>query len=338
MGRAARLSSLLLALVPSALALAADRPAAGGERVVVGTQTFQLSKYVKGTPAEIRQMLQGPVDEFTAKLKEARRRVAECEADVEAARQAAAARAHQSPQYRQLADDLKRAEAALESSRRSGTVRQRLDASSRLNRLRADLDKLDRGAAASDPEVPRLEARAREERESVTRCADSLKKATSWRDQWTYAIECTFRMNAPLRTGRVGVLPTVKVLEPHSEGHEGVLVRYEAPERQNLGEKVEGIQTVNVVMKPVRLLLGPDTPGARDARAGDELKLYRSYRIEGVTTDADGAVYVAARCPVDPDLLMEEIMPLREIAQDPAPVGRKGPPPAEAGGPASPSR
>jgi hypothetical protein len=338
MGRAARLLFLILACVPSALAPGAEHGAGGGERVVVGTKTFQLSQYVKGTPVEIRRMLQGPVDEFTAKVKEARDREAACEADVEAARQAAVARAHESPKYRQLAAELKEAQAALDSARRSGTVQQRLGAGSRLNRLRAELDKLDKGAAASDAQVPRLEARVREERQSVERCADSLKKATAWRDQWTYAIECTFRMNAPVKPGRVGVLPTVKVLKPHTPAHEGVLVQYAAPERQNLGEKIEGIQTVNVVMKPVRLLLGPDTPGAKDAKAGDELKLYRSYRIEGVTTDADGAVYLAARHEADPDLLMEEIMPLREIAQDQTPLEKKAPLPAEAGRPSSPAR
>jgi hypothetical protein len=337
MGRVARLSFLLLALAGAAAIAAEDTPSRG-ERIVVGDKTFHLSQYVKGTPAEIRQMLQGPVDEFTTKVKEARDRVAACEADVEAARQEAVARAHESPKYQQLVADVKQAEAALESARRTGTAQRRLDASSRFNRLRAELDKLDKGAAASDPQVPRLEARLREERQSVERCTDSLKKATSWRDQWTYAIECTFRMNAPVKPDRVGVLPTVKVLKPHGPGHEGVLVQYEAPERQNLGEKVEGIQTVNVVMKPVRLLLAPDTPGARDARAGDVLKLYRSYRIEGITTDADGAVYVAARHPVDPDLLMEEIMPLREMAQGPTPLERSTPPPAEAGRPAAPSR
>ena len=325
MGRAARLSFLLIALISFERAVAAE-DAAGGERVVVGDKTFHLSQYVKGTPAEIRQMLQGPVDEFTTKVKEARERVAECEADVDAARQAALARAHESPKYQQLAAEAKQAEAALASARRSGTAQQRLDASSRFNRVRAELDKLDKSAAASDAQVPRLQAQVREERQSVERCTESLKKATAWRDQWSYAIECTFRMNAPVKPGRVGVLPAVKVLKPHGPQHEGVLVQYEAPERQNLGDKIEGIQTVNVVMKPVRLLLAPETPGAKDAKAGDVLRLYRSYRIEGVTTDADGAVYVAARHQADPDLLMEEIVPLREMAQDQMPPERKAVP------------
>jgi hypothetical protein len=323
----ARLPLLLCSLGCFAASVAAAEPPARDERVVIGTRTFQLSQYVKGTPAEIRQMLQGPVDEFVAKVKDARARMAAAEADVEAARQAAVARAHTSPRYQQLAADAEQAESALEEARRSGTVRQRLDAGSRLNRVRAELDKIDKSAVASDREVPRLEARLQEERQSVQRCTESLKKATTWRDQWSYAIECTFRMNAPVRIGRAGVLPTVKVLKPPGPGHEGLLVLYEAPERQNLGDKIEGIQTVNVVMKPVPLLLAPDTPGAKEAKAGDVLKLYRSYRVEGMTTDADGPVYVTARHEADADLLMEEIVPLREVAQDPAPLDRKSAPP-----------
>jgi hypothetical protein len=326
MGRVTRLPLLLLLLCTRPTVLSAAEADAERDRVVIGTKSFQLSQYIKGTPAEIRQMLQGPVDEFTTKVKEAQARVAACQADIEAARRAAVARAHDTPKYSQLAADARRAEAALETARRSGTVQQRLDAGSRLNRLRAEMDKIEKAAVASDSEIPRYEASLREERRSVERCTDSLRKSTAWRDQWTYAIECTFRMNAPLRPGRAGVLPTVKVLKPHAPGHEGVLVQYEAPQRQDLGAKVEGIQTVNVVMQPLRLLLAPDTPGAKAAKSGDVLKLYRSYRVEGVTTDADGPVYVTARHEADPDLLMEEIVPLRELAKDPAPLDRTAPP------------
>ena len=78
-----------------------------------------------------------------------------------------------------------------------------------------------------------------------------------------------------------------------------------------LGADVEGIQTVNVVMKKERLLLAPDTPGAEGAKRGDVLKLFRNYRVVSVATDREGTVYVTARAPEDVDALMKEVMSLR---------------------------
>lgn len=298
-----RITLMLLYLSPSA--------AEGGAQPGPGEKTFRLGKYVKGTAAEIRQMLQGPVDEFVEKTQTAKKRAAEREAALAAAKEAAVPRVRQTPAYQRLVTSAAEAERDLEQLRRSGTTRQRLDASTKLNRFRAAMDKMDRDAITGDAEVARQAARLAEERESVARCEQSLEKATVWRDQWVYAIECTFRLDAPVGVGDEGVLTTVKVLEPHGPKHEGVLVEYEAAEQTGLGKEIEGIQTVNVVMKKHRLLLGPDTPGAKGARSGEVLELFRNYRIESATTDADGSVYVAARRPADIDALMTEVMPLR---------------------------
>ena len=274
--------------------------------------TFRLGKYVKGTGAEIRAMLQGPVDEFTTKTEEAKKRLAECEAAIAAAREAAKPRLRGTKKYRELEASAEAAQRELERVRQSGTARQRLDASSRLNRLRTTLAKMETDAVASDPEVARLKARLAEETESVERCQSSLEKATAWRDQWVYAIECTFRIPAPVQVGSHGVLTTVKVLKPNTPTHEGVLVEYEAAEQTGLGGVVEGIQMVNVVMKKHRLLLAPETPGAAGSKKGDVLELFRTYRVESMTADADGPVYVTARRPHENDALMAEIMPLRK--------------------------
>ena len=272
---------------------------------------FHLTHYVSGTPSEIRQTLQGPVEEFTEKTRDARRRAAEAEAALSAAREAAVGQARKTRAYRELAKSADRAAADLENARRSGTVQQRLDAGAALNRVRGSMEKLERDALAADKDVARCEATLTEERQSVTRCEESLKKAKSWRDKWVYAVECTYRMNEPLRPGTRGALPTVKVLRAVGKDGKGLLVAYEAPERESLGDEAEGIQTVNVNMVRERLLLPPDTPGAATAKPGDVLELQRVYRIEGVTTDVDGSVYVAARKPSDVDALLEAVMPLR---------------------------
>jgi hypothetical protein len=80
---------------------------------------------------------------------------------------------------------------------------------------------------------------------------------------------------------------------------------------QSNGGESEGIRTVNVVMRKKRLLLAPSTPGAKSAKAGDVLPIYRNYRIEGITTDEDGVIYIAARHPADPDDLLAAMIPLR---------------------------
>ena len=273
--------------------------------------TFRLGKYVKGTAPEIRQMLQGPVDEFTTKTKDAKKRLAECEAAIAAAREGAKPRLRETKRYRDLEASAEAAQRELDRVRQSGTARQKLDASTRLNRLRTTLAKMEADAVANDPHIARLKARLAEEKESVERCQLSLEKATTWRDQWVYAIECTFRIAAPVQVGSQGVLTTVRVLKPNSPTHEGVLVLYEAAEQTGLGGQVEGIQMVNVVMKKERLLLGPDTPGAAGAKKGDVLELFRTYRVESMTTDADGPVYVTARRPHENDALMAEMMALR---------------------------
>ena len=284
---------------------------AAGVTAAEDGKIFRLGKYVKGTAAEIRQTLQGPVEEFTEKTKAAERRVAECEAAVAAARRAALPRLRESAEYRKLAAAAEKAELDLERARESGTVRQRLDAGTRLNRTRAAMEQMLKDAVAGDGTLAREEARLAEERESVQRCTHSLEKATTWRDQWVYAIECTFRMNAPLAVGSEGVLTTVRVLKPPGPDHEGLLVLYEAAEQVGRDGEVEGIQQVRVVMKRERLLLGPDTPGAKHAKRGDVLKLFRNFRVDGVTEDREGPVYVTARVAADVDALMAEIMPLR---------------------------
>ena len=271
---------------------------------------FQLGKYVKGTPAEIRQTLQGPVDEFTQKTADAKRRVAECETEIAAEREAALPRARATARYQQMVANVKQAEADLGEARRSGTVQERLDAGSRLNRCKAAIEKFEKEALAGDKELALDQARLAEERQSVARCEQSLKKSVAWRDEWVYAIECTFRLRAPLDVGDVGVLTTVKVLTPNGPAHEGVLVEYEAAEQKAMGAEVEGIQTIKVVMKKVRLLLAPETPGAAGAKPGDLLVLYRNYRIEGLITDADGPIYIAARHAAASDALMDEVIPL----------------------------
>jgi hypothetical protein len=274
-------------------------------------KTFHLTNYVSGTPAEIRRTLQGPVEEFTEKAKEARRRAAEAEAALSKAQNGALARARGTREYRGLAAAAARAEAQLQASRRSGTVQQRLDAGAALNRLRGAMEKLERDALASDKDVARCKASLAEERQSVARCEASLKKAKAWRDQIVYAVECTYRMNEPLRPGAEGALPTVKVIEPPAAGRDGVLVEYEAPQRKDLGDEAEGIRTVIVDMVRERLLLPADTPGAAGTKPGDVLELQRVYRIDALTTDADGTVYVAARQPADVDALLEAVIPLR---------------------------
>jgi glycine/D-amino acid oxidase-like deaminating enzyme len=45
---------------------------------------------------------------------------------------------------------------------------------------------------------------------------------------------------------------------------------------------------------------------------GDVLKLFHNYRVQSVTEDREGPVYVTAREPGDVDALMNEIMPLRK--------------------------
>ena len=297
-----RVATCLLAVLWAARASSADLPA---------EKTFHLTKYVSGTPSEIRRTLQRPVDEFVEKAHDAKRRAGEAEASVAAAREAAVARAQKMREYRELDAAAKRVAAELDVARRSGTVQQRLDASAALNRVRGAMESLERAAVAADKDVARCEAALAEERQSVARCEESLKKAKSWRDRWVYAVECTFRMNEPLRPGTQGALTTVKVIRPAGAGEKGLLVEYEAPEREGLGDEAEGIQTVNVNMVRERLLLPPDTPGAATAKAGDVLELQRVYRIEGVTTDAEGVVYVTARKPADVDALLEAVMPLR---------------------------
>jgi hypothetical protein len=157
--------------------------------------------------------------------------LAECETAITAARDAAIPRARATAKYRRLAADAKQAEADLETARQSGTVQQRLDAGSRLNQCRAAMAKIERNALAADRDIALHRVRLAEERQSVQRCEQSLKKAVGWRDQWVYSIECTFRINAPIEVGTEGVLTSVRVLKPSAPDHEGVLVEYEAPQR-----------------------------------------------------------------------------------------------------------
>lgn len=272
------------------------------------SKVWELTSYLKGTPTQIRDRLNGEVERLRAKVQETHQNIRESRADSLRDQQACVDKLHATPAYQQLAAQEKQAKADLDQARANGSPTDRIEASSRYNKLRTAVQKLDSGAVNHCKEMDADLKRLHEYESNLKRYNTALDTATQWRQGLLRAIRNGFCMKGPLKVGSSGVLPEAKVLKvvgPHS-----ALLFYKAPQLLKQGKEEEGVQTFSAIEWKVKLLVtGIDT---KNLKVDQTIPLDHNLVVTKSEDDEkEGQIYDAKAAPTDIDRLLQTIVPLK---------------------------
>jgi hypothetical protein len=164
-----KLGSYISAAIMSLFAAASSARSATEAVPMADAKVWNLSKFLKGSAAEIRDTLQRPADELLHKMAEKRSKIAEHKAAIVRAREAAIARCRTYPRHKVLVERLAKAETDMAEAKASGTVQQRLESSSRFNKLRKAIQQREDDAVIFDRELPVLRKMLAEDEPSLAR-------------------------------------------------------------------------------------------------------------------------------------------------------------------------
>lgn len=285
-----------------------DNPAA---KLDAGTEvTWQFTSYLKGTTEQVRQQINGEVERLTAKTRTTQKAIADYKVAIRADEKAAVDHLGQDARYLSLKSDLKKAEADLETARKSGTPQDRLDASSHYNRLRASVEQMENDAMAKDQALNDDRAALKEQTAGMKRHREALDRAQKWRGTLLDAIRMSVRLKWPLKPGDAGMLGKLtprQIIDAHT-----ILIEFEAYEEVGKGPVKEDIQEVDVIPHRVKMLVtGIDTKGLTEKQP---FELDKTFSVE--KTDDDGRYVVTQTPPSALDEFFEKVIPLRTIPDE----------------------
>lgn len=299
----------LVLLVEPAVAAPTTAPAAPADPR--DAREWDLNEYLRGTPPHIRDTVNGELERLLAKRHELQRRTRTWKAQIESIEKDALGAARKTPEHVALAAEAKRAEQALEASKRSGTTQQKMDASARYNKLRASIDKIEQDAVrTAAPKVAEMRRWIAEDEAGLARVEESITTARTWRGSLLDALRNGFRLGWPLVPGAQGVLGEVTPVDVVDDAT--IVVEFKAHERVAAGPAQDGLTRVRVLIHPVRLMVtGID---ARPLRVGKPVLLDETFAFAGAhpPRGGDGPTYVVRRTPHDVDRLFELIHAVRE--------------------------
>lgn len=287
---------------------------------VESTKYWELTDYLRGTPPQVRDKLNGELERLSAKVNQTQRALAEAERECELELKKTEDRAHRSLQYQQLVNEKTQADAALQAARKSGSPEERVEASSRFNRARVALEQFDRDLPSQSPALAEARKKADEIAQDLHRLREGWAKAGAWRNDLLDAIRNGFRLRAPVVENSKGTLPGVTIERINDA--QNMLVDYDAIAFGASGKDEEGVRTASAHTVPIKVLVsGIETAGFKQ---GQQIDLDREFIIERRdSSDSDGLIYAAKPYPsLDIDQLFEVIVPLRvQVVKPATPAG-----------------
>lgn len=278
--------------------------AAGSARAVdPHNQTWDLTDYLKGTPAQIRAVLYKEIIRLTRNNRETRRELAEAQADLSRDTAAALDRAHARTDCAAMIKELPHAKQELDRARSGGTTEQRMAASSKYNRIREQIDAIERSELRSDRQIPADQKRIAELTSQIDEQKKSLDKAEEWKNRIVNAIEFSFRLRWPLTPGDQGLLGDVVVRDVISD--DSFTCTYDAFEKLSEGHDTEGLVGVQGVVHSVHLLVeGVDT---KSLMAGGTINLDKNFELMGKKEIGGEVFYRVRRVAAAEDVLWEQV-------------------------------
>lgn len=271
---------------------------------------WELTPYLKGTAPRIRESLNGESERLIVKINEADHAMRQGKLDSENDEKAALDKTRKSPVYVQTAANRTKAEADLETARKSGTPEERLEASSRFNKLRMAIDKMEHDAVANSQELSQDRHNVFNAEKDQKRYTESLTKALAWRAELLDATRNGFMLKGPLTEGSKGTLPRITIEKIIDSTHMMVGFDLITFDMSRPGKDKEGIKVFPASKERIHVLVS-QLPTA-GMKIGDKLSLDRVFIVEGTKHDeSDGTVYLVRPLPSDADKLFEMIVPLR---------------------------
>lgn len=267
------------------------------------TKLWELTDYLKGTPAQIRAILYKEIIRLTRANRETSGELAEAQSDLTRDTAAALDRAHARTDCAALIRALPQAKAELDRARGGGTTAERMAASSKYNRIREGIDSIERSELHSDREIPADQKRIADLTNQVSEQKKSLDKAEEWKNKIVNAIEFSFRLQWPLKLGDRGLLGDVVVRDVISS--DSFTCNYDAFETLQEGHNAEGIVDVHGVSHTIGLLVqGVDT---NSLKTGSTINLDKDFELIRRKDVGGETFYVVRRSPGPEDYLWDRV-------------------------------
>jgi hypothetical protein len=287
--------------------------ASAGRAETPDEHVWELNSYLRGTTAEVRELLNGEVERFLALQSDRQRKVEEQTHFVENTERAVLAEVHATDAYRARLQDRDAAEQSMQALAAGNDLTARMSASSRFNKARLAMEGMEKQAMRNDPVLIRARVDLVNRQNDLNRIEPALATAQAWRDELLSALRDTYRLRYPLRVGDVGTLGCVtpdEITVPDS-----LVIVYTASEFMELVQDArqgEGIKTYSVLNHLVRMeVRGIDTS---EIKPGEETFLDRTFRVDAVRfTREHGMTCTVSRTDAtDEDRLFEAVVPLRK--------------------------
>lgn len=307
---------------PDAPSVPDPGPAVSAPPGDAGGKEWELTSYLKGTAPQIRDKLNGEMERLIVKIRETRAIIKKYNDDSIADEKAAIEAVHKSDAYKQATDEKANAEQALDAARKGGSSQEKLDASSRFNKARMAVEKMEHDAVTNCQPLSQDRHHAYESQGDLKRYTEALDKATAWREELLDAIRTTFSLQGPHLHGNErnplehlegakGTLPKVTVAKIVDGSHAVVDYELISLDMDHPLKEKEEIKIFNGISTRVKILVsGIDTSKMKQ---GDKTNLDHTFVVEGRRhSEIQGTIFLAGPSPSEVDALFDAIVPLRE--------------------------
>jgi hypothetical protein len=270
---------------------------------------------LRGTSEKIAGLLNNPIIELADRLETKAKAVEDRQRVLADAAESAKKRARGSADYQEKKKQYDAMKEELDALRRDNTpAAGRMETSTRMNLIKADLDKMEAQAITADPILASakrdLQQAKSEYEESRPRLLDSIRKQLAWRKETYDALLTTFQLRAPLVEGASGIIRDATVV---SIGIEGSILTYRTFMPIRGSEQASGkdnITSFRVLPMTVALFIRGQA-GIREGQKFDAHQNYTVVRAVPLQRPIDGlesqVLYVLERKPAEADQLISAV-------------------------------
>jgi hypothetical protein len=276
-----------------------------------GEIIWHFNDYLHGTTDQVVQQLNKDVVRLQDLIKQAQADIDQLKNDITTEQAASDEKVKKTQQYADLLADMNEADA----ERKTATGQDKLDASSRFNKDRFAILKLEHDAEELNSTLVDDRRFLAQHQQELKGHQTSLQGAIKWRRDLLKVLGDSFSMEWPIRPGTVGFIPTVQVKEMKNGKMACEYLAPEAGSDQVVAQK-EGYTETKVMAREVMLIMDL----VDGAKVGQTLTLNKTFRIDEIHEDDSGVVFCRATpAPGEADTLFARVN-IPEIDSLPAPA------------------
>ena len=235
-----------------------------------------------GTAAEIGATLNGQIERLAAHLTDKRARVVELTTLLKNARADAQDNLAKDSEYQRLQTQLATAEASKKTTS-DATPDARLEASARVTKAKADLERRRKELVEASPAIAGPTRELAEAQTAARTLERSIGQQEIWRREIAEALRGAAILGWPSPRGSTGILG--RIIPLRAIDSTSFEAGFMAGETQSVAGEKEGILTVMLRMHPVLVIVnGVDQP----YEVGKPIAIDRMFEVTQTTTDAAG--------------------------------------------------